>query len=956
MKLIKTLLPLCVICFCLHCSAISSTVKNLQVNLMHNPIGLDKVPYFSWEIESSERSVIQLSYQIFVYDGKSIIWNSEKIKSSESNHIKYIGKPLKASTTYRWEVEIRTNILKRIKSTENAVFETGLLDSGWNGAEWIIYDNTDSIFKNEKQTDKAVMFRTEFEVNKTIKSAKIYTTSLGIHDVFINGKRVGHTSENDEMIFDELKPGWTDVRHLVYYLTYDITDYLYGGNNAIGAYVASGWASGVIAHNRYHNPYISYKAKLILNYTDGSTKTIVTNTKDWKASVDGAIRMADIYAGEDYDARYTKAWTTPGFNDSDWQVTKENTCFKGDIVAHLGLPVRIRKDLITYPKHIMVYKGLKDNQTDFGEINTVWQLGDVSSFKLKKGETAIIDFGQNLVGWTPIKVKGQRGTKITFRYAEMLNDSGSKKRGNDGAKGTVYRKNLRKARASIHYFMNGDVKGESYQPSMTWFGFRHVEISANADIDIQNIYAAVISSIEQEKSNLVTSNKHVNKLFKNTLWGQRGNFISVPLDCPQRNERMGWMGDTQVFAKTAMYNSNAALFYEKWMGDVRNGQYEDGAFSTIAPQTWKAVGKGEAAWADAGIIVPWKVYAMSGNKRILEDNYEAMSRYMQYLTTNATEDYTYNGPGDEFGDWLAYQKTDKPYISVCYYAYDALLMKKMAKALEKNNDVEKYNTLYNNIKKEFNQRYVIAKGTLSQNAQTAYLYALKLDLFNTDEETQIAIKNLLMLIEDNGYKLSTGFLGTAILNQTLSQIGESNMAYNLLLQRSNPSWLYSIDQGATTIWERWNSYTIKNGFGDAKMNSFNHYAYGAVVEWMYAYMAGIRSENAGFRHIIIEPQVDLRKTLPQGQKRITEVKAEFASINGMIKSQWKVDGNTVEYHISIPANTTAKFIVPSNQQGLPKKGKGIKFIRKKENKYVVKLGSGNYSFELKLDLKKRKIN
>lgn len=924
----------------------SIQLRNLQVNFMHNPVGLDINPLFSWEIVASKQNVKQTYYQIRVYDNNEMIWDSGNVKSSESNNIRYSGKLLKVSTRYSWQVEISTNISGKIKSKEKALFETGLLNSGWGAAQWIMYDNTDAVFENGKQTEKTVMFRSEFNLNKTIKSATIYTTSLGIHDLFINGKRVGHQTENNKIIYDELKPGWTEVTHRVFYLTYDVTNLLAKGQNAIGAYVSSGWASGGIAQNRYKNPFLSYKAKLIVEYTDGTEKTIVTNTKDWKSSVDGAIRMASIYNGEDYDARYTTDWLKPSFKDANWHPVIENSYFQGEIVAHIGKPVRVREDLKTIAKKVVVYDGVKVDNTDFGVINTVKNYTNTVSFTLKKGQTIVLDFGQNLVGWTPINVKGQKDTKIRIRYAEMLNDSGKKDRGNDGAKGSLYLKNLRKARASVNYIMNGNPKGESYKPSMTWFGFRYAEITADADIDIKDIYAEVISSVEKENSSILTNNENVNKLFNNTLWGQRGNFISVPMDCPQRNERMGWTADTQVFAKTALYNSNVVSFYQKWMGDMRNGQEKDGAFPTIAPQTWGAVGKGEAAWGDAGIIVPWMVYTMSGNKTILEENYSAMSRYMDFLASRSDDKYLYNGGGIKYGDWLAYQETDKRYISVCYYAYDAILMAAMAKALDKTADVEKYNQLFQSIKAEFNKRYVIEKGTLNQDTQTAYLYALKLNLFNSPEETQIGISKLLKLLEKNNYKLSTGFLGTAILNQTLSEVGESNMAYNLLLQRDNPSWMYSIDQGATTIWERWNSYTLKDGFGDASMNSFNHYSYGAVVEWMYAYMAGIRGEDAGFRNIIIEPQPDFRKTLPKEQKNITEVTAQYASINGLIKSHWKIVGKNVAYKISIPANTNAKFIVPISMNGIPKAGNGIKSVSKKSDKIIVELGSGEYSFNL----------
>lgn len=947
MKVVKFIILLVLVCFSIQGSAKSTEIENLQVNFMHNPVGLDEKPIFSWEIVSSKHAVLQTAYHIFVYDGVTIVWDSGIVKSFETNNIKYSGNDLKPSTRYTWKVEIVINHSEKIKSTQKALFETGLLNSGWSGADWIVYDNTDGAFEKEKQTDKAVMFRSEFKLDKPIKSAKIYTTSLGIHDLFLNGKRVGHQTENGETVYDELKPGWTDVRKSVFYLSYDVTPYLKKGQNAVGAYVSSGWSSGEIAHNRYKNPDISYKAKLLVEYVDGSTKIIVTNTDNWKSSINGALRKADIYAGEDYDARYTNDWTKPDFKAADWHPVNHNTTVTALITAYVGLPVRIRKDLKTIAQQITIYNNIQKNETDFGAVIPTKQLRKAASFTLKKGETAVLDFGQNLVGWTPLTVKGQTGTKIRIRYAEMLNDSGSKKRGNDGPKGSLYLKNLRKARATVNYIMNGDSQGENYKPAMTWFGFRYAEITTDEDVEIKDVYAEVISSVDKEKSTIVTDHPDVNKLFQNTLWGQRGNFISVPMDCPQRNERMGWTADTQVFAKTAMYNSNANQFYQKWMGDVRNSQYEDGSYPSVAPETFNS-GSGASGWADAGIIVPWMVYKMSADITILEQNYESLTKYMNFLETQKDEKYLYNGGTTKFGDWLAYKETDKRLISVCYYAYDALLMTEIAKTLGKTADIEKYQTLYQNIKAEFNKRYVTVKGILSENTQTAYLYALKLHLFNSKEGTEIAIQQLVKLLEDNNYKLTTGFLGTAILNQTLSEVGQSDVAYNLLLQRDNPSWLYSIDQGATTIWERWNSYTIQDGFGDASMNSFNHYAYGAVVEWMYAYMSGIKTEGAGFRNIIIEPQLDLRKKLPKGQKQITEVNGQYASINGIIKSHWKIVGKKVVYKISIPANTTAQFIVPDSMDNIPTEGEGIKSISKREGKTIIVLGSGAYDFKMNL--------
>lgn len=946
----KCLFLLLLCCSCFGAVSAKTTVHHLRVNAMTAPIGLDAAPLFSWEIASSDRNVLQHFYRIQVYKKGELVWDSGDVASSASNHIRYTGVPLEASTLYSWDVTVGLNSGKRVKSASQGIFQTGLLDSGWSGAQWITYDNRDSVFKKNQRTDKTVMFRSGFTINKPVKSAVLYTTSIGIHDLFLNGRRVGRITNGNDYIYDELKPGWTDVRKTVFYLTYNVTDFLKQGGNAVGAVVSSGWASGEIAHNRYLNPFLSYKAKLIITYEDDTREIKVTNTKDWKSSIDGPWRMADIYAGEDYDARRADAWTTAGFDDGRWHAVREHTEPVGKLIAHIGTPVQVRKDLQTQARQVALYKGTKDNGTDYGEIHLVREIKPGASINLQPGETVILDFGQNLVGWTPIRLHAKEGTKITLRYAEMLNDSGEKRRGNDGPKGTIYTKNLRKARAAVHYTASGSQSGESYRPSMTWFGFRYVEISTDREIDIQDIHAEVISSVGKEKSFVSTNDENVNKLFSNTLWGQRGNFISVPLDCPQRNERMGWLADAQVFARTAMYNANDVVpFYQKWMGDVRDAQDDDGAFPTIAPQTWGSVGKAEAAWADAGIIVPWIVYEMSGNTTVLEENYAAMTRHMDHLRTLRDDSYEYNGGGTKYGDWLAYDETDKRFMSVCYYAYDALLMTKAASALGILADEAKYTQLFEAIKDEFNQRYLTAQGSLSENTQTGYLYALKLGLFPTAEDSTVAVQHLVKLIADNDHKLTTGFLGTAILCQTLSEIGQSDMAYNLLLQRDNPSWLYSVDQGATTIWERWNSYTLKDGFGDARMNSFNHYAYGAVVEWMYAYLAGIKTDGSGFRKILIEPQLDLRKKLPAGQERITEVRGQYDSVNGKIKSAWKVEGSKVTFQVEIPANTTAKFILPKGVHGLPKTGRGVHGVYETDNKQVIVLGSGSYTFRMKLD-------
>ncbi|HET7734169.1 MAG TPA: alpha-L-rhamnosidase C-terminal domain-containing protein, partial [Paludibacter sp.] len=473
--------------------------------------------------------------------------------------------------------------------------------------------------------------------------------------------------------------------------------------------------------------------------------------------------------------------------------------------------------------------------------------------------------------------------------------------------------------------------------------------------------AEVVGSATEEGSTFKTSSALVNKLYNNVIWGQRSNFLSVPTDCPQRDERQGWTGDTQIFSKAAAYNADVASFFHKWMGDMRDSQRSDGAFPSTAPVIWGGFGQG--AWAEAGIIVPWNVYLMYDDAGIIEENFASMEKYMQFLVAQAGGGYTYNGAGVDFGDWVAYEAMDNRYVSVCYYAYAAQLMSKMAKVLSKaTGDIfdfksTSYASLYNKIKAEFQTRYVNADGTLKQVSQTSYLLALKLGLFPDDVTKNNGITYLTQKIANNGNKLSTGFIGTGILNQTLSQFGATNTAYNLLLQRGNPSWLYSIDQGATTIWERWDSYTIEKGFQTVVMNSFNHYSYGAVSEWLYRFVGGIEADEAtpGFKHFILQPNPDKRTTLPQGQERITSAEAKYDSYYGDIKSAWAVrtDGN-LAYTATVPANTTATLYLPLGDVSdvvyegavLAENAEGVTFVKKENGKAVYELKSGTYTFGL----------
>lgn len=795
-------------------------------------------------------------------------------------------------------------------------------------------------------------FRKEFMVDGPVKSAKLYTSGLGVYTAYVNGERVGHEQADGSMVYDELMPGWSDYRSSIFYMTHDVTSLVKEGSNTVGAVVSNGWWNGQVSHGIYGSSDVAFLGKLVVTLESGQEITVVTD-ESWLTSRGGALQSAEIYDGETYDARLNDNWGEPGYDTSLWTPAGLDTQKHGEVMAHEGATVRVMPEHERKPKTITVYEGITSNGSTYGEINKPVNYGN-QAVTLRKGQTMVVDFGQNASGWAKFKVKGAPGTTIKLRYAEMLNDSGEAERGNDDAKGTLYTVALRSAKAAGQYTLCGAPEGEEYHPTSTFYGFRYADLTATADVEIEWITAETISSVRDENSTIKVNDSDVNQLYSNILWGQRSNFVSVPTDCPQRDERLGWAADTQVFSMAAMYNSQVQGFYHKWMRDMRDGQLEDGRYPNVAPFNW--VEHGSAAWADAGIILPWNVYVMYGDKSIIEENYESMERYFDWLATQGEQGYKHVGSDTRYGDWLAFEDTDKRFVSVAYYGYMADIMSKMSKALslsegdEYDLKAEKYAALFQEIKDEFKARYWSdgrIKG-LSEKSQCAYVLALRYGLLHDDEAVENTIEKLRDKIEGNNYTLSTGFLGTAVLNQTLSQFGMDDLAYAILLQHNCPSWLYSVDQGATTIWERWNSYTLEGGISKSiEMNSFNHYAYGAVAEWMYRYMAGIAPDydNPGFSHILLTPSFDPKN-------RINNVESTFGSNYGDIKVDWHTnDDGTFTYNVNVPANTDATLVLPvADSEGLKENGKpveqaeGISMIRDIDGKIAMTLGSGAYSF------------
>ena len=840
------------------------------------------------------------------------------------------------------------------------------------GAEVLTYQGSRQLYmkankgfrKKTMQADGSIIpgnpiLRKDFNTeDKEIARARLYATALGIYNIYINGERVGITDDDGNTVQDELKPGSTDYNKTLFYTTHDVTRLLQNGQNAIGAELSSGWWNGAIAHGVFGNKDLAFRGLLIITYVDG-TEQLVPTDLSWLSQWNGPLRRGDIYHGEEYDARFSSDWSTITHDTSDWYQTVVSNDFKGTLQAFKGGPVVTIPELARQPKTIQIYN-IVDTGSGFGRLDELESYTSQHEIQLGAGQVAIYDMGQNGSGWVSFKAKGKRGTHLRFRFGEMRNETGDASRGEDGPAGSVYLTNLRSAEATLYYTLAGNEEGESFHPTTTYFGFRYVEVTASDNVELSDVVGETLTTSMDESSSFQCSHPDINQLYSNVMWGERSNFISVPTDCPQRDERLGWGADTQVFSMAGLYNADSRNFYKKWVQDMRDSQRQDGAYPLVAPYIWGDRGYGQGGWAEAGLIVPYNVYLMTGDKEVMRDNYTSMKKHMNWCATRTGDGYLYNGADTKYGDWLAYLATDKRYTSVCYYAYAAQLMRDMAQALSENEndqyarDAERYQQLFENIRSEWQSRYLNAQGTPTQETQCAYLMALHYNLLPDEASVRATVQKLQSAIRGNSYTLNTGFLGTAILNQTLSDFGLNTEAYTILLQRNDPSWLYSIDQGATTMWERWNSYTKASGMGAANMNSFNHYAYGAIADWMYRYMAGISPdvEEPGFHHFILKPTPDFRTTLLYRQQRITWTDATFHSDYGPIRArwQWEEEGR-ITYEVTIPANTTATLYMPCpegyevRESGeTAEQAEGVTLLRYEGSSAVLELGSGSYVF------------
>jgi alpha-L-rhamnosidase len=746
------------------------------------------------------------------------------------------------------------------------------------------------------------LYRKDFAAKKKIRSATAYITSRGLYEAQINGQRVGN---------DYLTPGWTSYNNRLQYQTYDVTGLLKPGANAIGVTLGSGWYRGFIGFSGQKNFYgkeLALLFQLEIRYADGSMEYILSDGT-WKCST-GSILNSEIYHGEIIDARLEKqGWAKPGYNDADWQNVRLLEGESAKLVDTYNEPVRKHERL--KPVHI---------------------------FTTPKGEQ-VIDFGQNLVGWVEVKAKGNAGDTIRLRHAEVLDKEGN-----------FYIENLRPAQQMNTYILKGGGE-EFFEPHFTFQGFRYVKIERfPGKVNPEQFTAVALYSGMAKTGEFACSHPLINLLQQNIQWGQRGNFLDVPTDCPQRDERLGWTGDAQAFCRTATYNFDTHNFFLKWLQDVALDQRPDGSVPFVVPNVLGEQACGATGWADAATIVPWNVYLAYSDKKVLENQYASMKAWVDYMTAQSKNNLW--NTGFHFGDWLFFSESNdpigssavtfKPLIQQCFWAHSTQLLINAARVLEKQEEVAHYAGLLKKIKQGFMQEYVTPNGALISATQTAYVLALNFDMLPENLRQQAA-ERLVKNVKEYGH-LTTGFLGTPYLCHVLSRFGHTDLAYELLLREKYPSWLYPVTMGATTIWERWDGMKPDSTFREASMNSFNHYAYGAIGDWMYRVVAGIDTyEDApGYKHIRIEPH-------PGGG--LTFVNAAYWTPYGLVASRWKQEDGKMVYDIEIPANTKATILLPATaEQAVMESNtplsqvKDVKLTSEAAGRMVLEAGSGVYHF------------
>lgn len=842
-------------------------LRDLRIEYRRNPIGLDvEKPRFSWKLDSDKQGCMQKAYQVQVMDMQTgvSVWDSKKTESDQSVLVEYAGKPLMSETDYQVSVRIWDN--QGNEAVIQGVFETGLLHPEKMEAEWI----TSGFPKGEKACP---VFFKDISLKRNIKKARIYATALGLYEIEIDGEKAGS---------DYFAPGWTSYHHRLQVQTYDVTEILQKKENVcMQITVADGWYKGPFGFTLRSDIYgdqTAALAELHITYEDGEKEVVKTDI-GWKVKT-GAIRESQIYFGETIDSTFAAS-------EADARPVQILEQDKQILIGQEGEPVQITcrtqaKELIVTPK---------------GEL--------------------VLDFGQNMSGFVEVHVSGEAGQgedgqKIVIYHAETLDRDGN-----------FYPDTLRQATSIDTYICNG--KEQSFRPHFTFHGFRYIRLEGieKEAVELKNFVACTLHTNMELTGRFTCSDERVNQLWHNIQWGMRGNFLDIPTDCPQRDERLGWTGDAQVFAATASFHMNTALFYEKWLHDLKAEQTQEWGVPHVVPNILGDQA-GAAAWSDVAAIVPWVVYETFGDKKVLEDQFDSMKGWVDYITEHCDENGLWQN-GFQYGDWLALDKeesadrtgaTDKYLVANAYYAYSCGMVVKAAKVLGRTEEAKKYEALYQKIVELFNEEYITRTGRMVSETQTGCILALHFGLAKEEYRDRI-LNTLKTNIENHKNHLATGFVGTPYACLTLSDNGEHDLAGTIFLQEDYPSWLYAVKKGATTIWERWNSIMPDGSFDESGMNSLNHYAYGSIGEWMVKKIAGINLVEPGYKKFYVKPMFI---------KGITHAEAVYESVYGTIKSAWRCENKKITVDVAVPANTTADIFLP-------------------EKDGVITVGSGAYRYE-----------
>ncbi len=886
-------------------------VSGLRVEYLSDPLGIDVPrPRLSWRIVSDARNTIQTAYQLqvgltlaTVDRGSGLLWDSGRITSDASVFVEYAGPPLESRNRYYWRVRVWDSNGRVSRWGPIAWWETGFFRAADWTARWI----GPAPSAGDSLPSPSPLLRRAFRVNGPIRLARLYVTSLGLYELYLNGQRVG------DQLFT---PGWTSYGHRLQYQTYDVTTLLRPGANAVGATLGDGWYRGYLGFFGQRNLYgrrLALLLQLEIRYQDGRTERVVSDG-DWNTTT-GPIRTSDIYRGETYDARQDRpGWAAPAFDDHAWAPVAVVEPPLTTLVASMSPPVR-----------------------------RVRELHPVSIRQMPSGET-LFDLGQNFTGWARLIVRGASGTTVTLRYAEVLDKSGN-----------LYTANLRGASQTDRYTLEGN-GAEQYEPHFTFHGFRYVAVAGLPQpADTTTITGIAVSSDLPQTGLFETSDSLLNRLQRNIVWGERSNFLDVPTDCPQRDERLGWTGDAQVFSRTAAFNMDVAGFFAKWLADLAADQDTSGSVPWVIPNLFSDSVHfgGTAGWSDAAVIIPWTMYQAYGDRGVLERQYASMRAWVDYARRRAGPELIWR-PGWQFGDWLALHSDDPSYpgattgtdlIATAFLAHSTDFVARAAGVLGKADDASQYAALFHAVRGAFNREFVSGAGRVGENTQTAYALAIAFDLL-PDSIVPAAADRLAQDVRSRGAHLTTGFLGTPVLLHTLSGTGHVPVAFDLLTQRSYPSWLYPITRGATTMWERWDGIRPDSSFEDPGMNSFNHYAFGAVGDWMYRNIGGIDLDPAA-------PGYKKSRIAPRTGAGLTSARASLETPYGTLATAWRIENGRFVLDATIPVNTTAAVTLWDTRVDRVQEGGrslngavGIRDVQQRGNDVIVVVGSGQYHFSV----------